>query len=100
MALDWQKGSAAIILRYTWYSDGSGMKKYGSLKAMEEGLRGCHFLRIHKSYLVNQEYIKEVGVREVYLTDGTVIEMGRDRKKPDREAMRRYDWVRRAGRFF
>ena len=32
------------------------MRKYGSLKSMEEELQGCHFLRIHKNYLVNQEY--------------------------------------------
>lgn len=80
-------------------ADGSGLKKYGSLKAMEEELRDCHFLRIHKSYLVNQEYIKEVGVREVYLADGTALEMGRDRKKEVREAMRRYDRERRSRRF-
>ncbi|MCM1193509.1 MAG: LytTR family transcriptional regulator DNA-binding domain-containing protein [Butyrivibrio sp.] len=48
-------------------------------------------MRIHKNYLVNQAYIKEVGNREVYLTDGSVLEMGRDRKKEIREAMRRYD---------
>lgn len=72
-------------------TDGAWMKKYGSLKSMEEELKSCHFLRIHKNYLVNQEYIKEVGVREVYLTDGSVLEMGRDRKKEIREAMCRYD---------
>lgn len=71
-------------------TDGSRLKKYGSLKSMEGELEGCHFLRTHKNYLVNQEYIKEVGNREVYLTDGSVLEMGRDRKKEIREAMCRY----------
>lgn len=74
---------------------GSWMRKYGSLKSMEEELQGCHFLRIHKNYLVNQEYIENVGGREVYLTDGTVLEMGRDRKKEVREAMRCYEKERR-----
>ena len=47
-------------------TDGGRLEKYGSLKAMEEELAGCHFLRIHKNYLVNQEYIKEVGKREYH----------------------------------
>lgn len=76
-------------------TDGSLLKKYGSLKSMEEELAGCHFLRIHKNYLVNQEYIKEVGNREVYLADGNVLEMGRDRKKEIREAMIKYTRERR-----
>ena len=35
----------------------------------------------HKNSLVNQEYIREVGSREVYLQDESVLEIGRDRKK-------------------
>ena len=58
---------------------------------MEEELEGCHFLRIHKNYLVNQQYIKEVGRREVYLTDQSALEMGRDRRIKVREAMLRYE---------
>lgn len=72
-------------------TDGSWMKKYGSLKSVEEELEGCNFLRIHKNYLVNQKYIKEVGTMEVLLTNGDILEMGRDRKKKIREAMRRYE---------
>lgn len=77
--------------------DGSCLKKYGSLKSMEEELDGYHFLRIHKNYLVNQEYVKEVGKREVYLTDESVLEMGRDRKIKVREAMLAYDKERYGG---
>lgn len=80
-------------------ADGGSLGRYGSLKAMEAELQGCHFLRIHKSYLVNQAYIREVGAREVYLTDGSVLEMGRDRKKAVREAMRRYGQERGSRRF-
>lgn len=78
----------SLIIKKT---DGSWLRKYGSLKSVEEELEGCNFLRIHKNYLVNQEFIKEVGNREVYLTDGSVLEMGRDRKGSVREAMRLYD---------
>lgn len=76
-------------------TDGGWLRKYGSLKSMEEELEGCHFLRIHKNYLANQAYIKEVGSREVYLMDGSVLEMGRDRKNAVREAMRLYDREKR-----
>lgn len=41
-----------------------------SRENLDRELAGHHFLRIHKNYLVDQEYIKEVGKREVYLTDG------------------------------
>lgn len=72
-------------------TDGSCLKKYGSLKSMEEELDGYHFLRIHKNFLVNQKYIKEVGKKEVYLTDESVLDMGRDRRIKIREAMLQYE---------
>lgn len=62
-------------------ADGKIIKQYGSLKVMEEELNRHHFLRIHKSYLVNQRYIEDVGRQEIRLTDGTMLEMGRDRRK-------------------
>lgn len=72
-------------------TDGGWLRKYGSLKSMEEELEGCCFLRVHKNYIVNQKYVREVGNREIYLLDGSVLEMGRDRKNAVREAMRQYD---------
>ena len=78
----------SLLIRKT---DGTCLKKYGTLKAMEEELEGQHFLRIHKNYLVNQRYIKEVGKREVYLMDDSVLEMGRDRRVKIREAVLQYE---------
>ena len=72
-------------------TDGSCLKKYGNLKSMEEELEGHYFLRIHKNFLVNQKYIKEVGKREVYLADESVLDMGRDRRIKVREAMLQYE---------
>ena len=74
-----------------WRTDGSCLRKYGSLKSMEEELEEYYFLRIHKNFLVNQKYIKEVGKREVYLTDGRVLDMGRDRRIKVREEMLQYE---------
>ncbi len=70
--------------------DGRSFEQYGSLKAFEKELSAHHFLRIHKSFLVNQQYIEEIRKRDVLLTDGTSLEMGRDRRKSLLEAMRRY----------
>ena len=72
-------------------SDGKSIRQYGSLKEMEEELSKYNFLRIHKSYLVNQRYIKEMGKQEICLTNGIVLEMGRDRKKFLREAIYKYE---------
>ena len=50
-------------------------------------MEGHYFLRIHKNFLVNQKYIKEVGKREIYLADESVLDMGGDRRIKVREAM-------------
>ncbi len=76
-------------------TDGKSLKKYGSLKTMEEELAGHGFLRIHKSCLANGIYIEEVGKREVYLKNGREPEMGRDCRKAVREAMILYERERR-----
>lgn len=68
----------ALTIRET---GGKMMRQYGSLKALEEELKAYHFLRIHKNYLVNPRYVEEVGKWEIRLTDGKVLEMGRDRRK-------------------
>lgn len=67
------------------------MKQYGSLKTMEEELSKYNFLRIHKSYLVNPRYIADIGRQEIFLTDGTSLEMGRDRRKALLQAMHKYE---------
>lgn len=75
-------------------TNGQLFEQYGSLKAAETTLSDRGFLRTHKSYLVNQRYIEEIGRRDIRLTDGTVLEMGRDRRKTLLEAMRKYEGER------
>lgn len=84
-------GGHSLTIQMT---NGDRLGKYGSLKAMEEELAGHHFLRIHKSFLVNQRHIKEVGKREVYLLDGRTLEMGRDRRAAIRKDMLQYEGER------
>ncbi len=70
--------------------NGQMFELYGVLKATEAALSNHGFLRTHKSYLVNQQYVEEIRRRDIRLTDGTVLEIGRDRRKTLIEAMRRY----------
>ena len=65
----------------THLTNGRLMKQYGSLKSMEQKLKGSVFLRIHKNYLVNMRFVEEVLPREVRLKGGVLLEMGRDRRK-------------------
>ena len=58
---------------------------------MEEELSKYNFLRIHKSYLVNPRYIADIGRQEIFLTDGTSLGMGRDRRKALLQAMHKYE---------
>lgn len=72
-------------------TNGKIFEQYGSLKAMEAALSGRGFLRTHKSYIVNQRYIEEINRKDIRLTDGTILEIGRDRRKFLLEAMRQYE---------
>lgn len=72
-------------------ADGKVIKQYGSLRVMEEGLSKYHFLRVHKSYLVNPRYIENIGRQEIYLINGTTLEMGRDRRKALLQAIHNYE---------
>lgn len=69
---------------------GTSYYVYGSLKPVEADLSGHGFLRVHRNYLVNQAYVREVGKEEIILKGGANLPMGRDRRKDVREAMIRY----------
>ena len=72
-------------------SDGNVYQAYGSLRPVEEELSESGFIRIHKSYLVNQRYISEVCKRSVRLRNGSELDMGRARRKEIADAMMRYE---------
>ena len=59
----------------------SSFQQYGSLKTLEEKWKGYDFIRIHKNYLVNAKYVKEIGRRTVFLADGTELDIGKNRRK-------------------
>ena len=62
----------------------------GNIKKWEKSLKEFDFIRVHKSYIVNLEYI-ELCQSEVYLRDiKKVLPIGRTYKKELREQARRY----------
>lgn len=62
-------------------SDRGCYQLYGSLKMLEEQLSAYGFVRVHKNFLVNAKYVKEIGSRTVCLTDGTELDIGKNRRK-------------------
>ncbi len=69
---------------------GGSVEAYGTLKAIEEELSIYGFLRVHKSYLVNQRYVESVGKREILLAGGRSVDMGKERRKEVQAAMFQY----------
>lgn len=65
---------------------------YDSLKQFEEQLQGTTMIRIHKSYLVNMQYIKKFLAEEVLMADGKRLPIGRKYKSAVKETY--YNFVR------
>ena len=68
---------------------------YGSLKIMEKKFSPLGFVRIHKNYLVNARYVKEVGARYVRLTEGTELDIGKNRRKQIIQLLESHQYGRR-----
>lgn len=62
---------------------GGKEKFYGKLDDAEEKLRTekIQFLRIHKSFLVNMEYVEKISYDKVYLKNGEELRISEERKK-------------------
>lgn len=56
---------------------------YGKLDDVEEKLKSekIQFLRIHKSYLVNMEYVEKISYDRVYLKNGEELRISEERQK-------------------
>ena len=57
-----------------------------TMKAFIEKLPGNHFLRIHKSYIINMRKVVNYSSNKVYI-DGSEIPLSRNKKKNFREIM-------------
>ncbi|MGP2528477.1 LytR/AlgR family response regulator transcription factor [Acidaminococcus sp. LBK-2] len=63
-----------------------------SIKALEVRLQRYNFLRIHRSYMVNLHWIRNIRGEEVTLLNGRILPLAKHRSKMLRESM-----VRRLG---
>lgn len=61
--------------------DQTSLQMYGTLKSLEEEWNRHGFLRVHKNYLVNVRYIMEVGSRTIRLSNGSELDMGKNKRK-------------------
>jgi two-component system, LytTR family, response regulator len=60
-----------------------------TLKEYDEILQGHHFLRVHKSHLVNSAFIEAYNkAGELVLIDGTIVEVSRRKKEFVQEALK------------
>lgn len=63
---------------------------YGSLSDFERMLTPKGFYRCHKSFLVNLRYIRQIGMTQIFMTDGSVVPVSKYRKRDLSEAFARY----------
>ena len=52
---------------------------YGKLDELEEQLTACGFVRVHQSFLVNLEYVDKINNYQMYLTDGSILPVTKQR---------------------
>ena len=71
-------------LTTVYYGD-STFSFYSPLAKLSEELEGKNFIRIHRAYLVNTEYVAKKTMRDVTLRDGTVLPAGRNYIKKIKE---------------
>ena len=64
-------------LTTVYYGD-STFSFYSPLAKLSEELEGKNFIRIHRAYLVNADYIAKKTMRDVTLRDGTELPAGRN----------------------
>lgn len=54
---------------------------YDSMENVYQRVKGHKFLFIHKSTIVNYEYVKKMGYEEVIMVDGTIFSISQSRRK-------------------
>lgn len=97
LSFEYQKGSVLCkaVLKDILYFESTGRKVkivtdkytdvfYGSIKAIYPKLSGGNFLMIHKSIIVNYNYIIRYEYEKVTMADGTVMPVSQSKRKETR----------------
>jgi len=67
-----------------------------TLKDIESNLQSCHFLRVHRSYLVNLMHVEGISgsFSWLHMKDGHTIPVSRWKRNHVKESLKRYlSWV-------
>lgn len=73
-----------------FHTSGGEITAYLTLDEVEAMLGGEPFLRCHRSYLVNMNYVKEMGVQDFRLAGGELVPVRKNGRKEIRLAMSRF----------
>ncbi|MBQ6381288.1 MAG: response regulator transcription factor [Clostridia bacterium] len=60
---------------------------YAKLDDVEQSIEDSKFLRIHKSFLVNSAFVQKIDNTNLYMDDGLVLPVSRDRCKEVKEKL-------------
>lgn len=71
---------ASINYTYIKYSNGRVELKSSTLKKVHDSLENLAFIRIHRKYSINQEFIKTLSADKVEMANGKVLPIARRRK--------------------
>ena len=71
---------------------------YGSLSQIEEDIKGSMFVRVHNSYLVNLEKLREVERESVTLRSGLKVPITRTYKQEFNKAYQKFILMSKGGR--
>lgn len=62
----------------------------GTIKQWEKKLEGTCMLRVHKSYIVNMNYISKIEKQQVYMYDKTIVPVGRKYNESTKEKVNKF----------
>ncbi len=76
--------------RLTYHCKDCEITVIGSMKKIEEDLEKYHFVRIHHSFAVNMQHIREVQAQKLILKNGRELPLSRSKKGDFRERYSKY----------
>ncbi len=98
-SFSYKKGQVMSTLQYSeiMYFESSGRKItihlsngttddfYGNMTSIYSKVKNSNFLFVHKSYMLNFQYIKRYEYAQITMTDGNIIPVSQSRRKTIRE---------------
>ena len=71
---------SSMARKITLHGRNEDFEFYDSLEKIYSQVKGKQFLYVHKSFIVNYQYIKKMGYEEIVLFDGTIIPISQARR--------------------